>query len=295
MSIIAPPSIGVDKAAALIHKTLAEINSEAMYGLHGRSQHIETQVVKSGQTIEQLEAQVTSSNEKLKELHHSCMLFLSGRTAIEGRQYKQWTHSWLSPAAIYITEDLTHEDAHVAFFSCHPGMESKVVPIKQIISSITLQILKLQPQILRDNAVQFHSATQTELFKNLGTAKKQVKAIVRFLGDVLAAVKQFGPMYIVLDRLDQYDGKFSVLMDELVRLVASPTCNVKFVVIADTSIGGGEWHPEYLPEEDFRLDRIFIRQDLNQTKLTSLELSKGDRPLTWISGRSTATLGDAAA
>lgn len=31
MAIISPPSMGIDKAAALIHKTLAEINSEAMY------------------------------------------------------------------------------------------------------------------------------------------------------------------------------------------------------------------------------------------------------------------------
>lgn len=68
MAIIAPPSIGVDAAAALIHKTLAEINSEAMFGLHGRSQKIETQVVKSGQTIEELQAQVISSNEKLKRM-----------------------------------------------------------------------------------------------------------------------------------------------------------------------------------------------------------------------------------
>ena len=68
MAIIAPPSMVVDKDAALIHKTLAEISSEAMFGLHGRSHNIETQVVRSQQTIKQLEAQATSSNEKLKKL-----------------------------------------------------------------------------------------------------------------------------------------------------------------------------------------------------------------------------------
>jgi FtsZ-binding cell division protein ZapB len=54
--------------AAFIHKTLAEINSEAIYGLHGRSQNIETQVVRSGETIKQLQAQVIDSGDTIKQL-----------------------------------------------------------------------------------------------------------------------------------------------------------------------------------------------------------------------------------
>lgn len=71
MAIFSPPSIGVDRTAALIHKTLAEINSEAMYGLHGRSQHIQ-------QTTEELRAEAVSSNERLKELesHNRILLGL---------------------------------------------------------------------------------------------------------------------------------------------------------------------------------------------------------------------------
>ena len=49
--------MGIDKIAASIHKNLAEINSEAMYGLHHRSQKIETQVVSSAETIQQLKTQ----------------------------------------------------------------------------------------------------------------------------------------------------------------------------------------------------------------------------------------------
>jgi chromosome segregation ATPase len=60
--------VGIDKVAAFIHKTLAEINSEAMYGLHGRSQNIEIQVVRSGETIEQLQAQVIDSGDTIKQL-----------------------------------------------------------------------------------------------------------------------------------------------------------------------------------------------------------------------------------
>lgn len=60
--------MGIDKVAALVHKTLAEINAEAMIGLHGRSQHIDLQVVKSGQTIEKLQERINESNEKLQKL-----------------------------------------------------------------------------------------------------------------------------------------------------------------------------------------------------------------------------------
>jgi hypothetical protein len=49
--------MGIDKTAASIHKNLAEINSEAMYGLHHRSQKIETQVISSAETIQQLKTQ----------------------------------------------------------------------------------------------------------------------------------------------------------------------------------------------------------------------------------------------
>jgi hypothetical protein len=49
--------MGIDKITVSIHKNLAEINSEAMYGLHHRSQKIETQVISSAETIQQLKTQ----------------------------------------------------------------------------------------------------------------------------------------------------------------------------------------------------------------------------------------------
>jgi hypothetical protein len=46
--------MGIDKIATSIHKSLAEINSEAMYGLHHRSQKIETEVVSLRKTNDEL-------------------------------------------------------------------------------------------------------------------------------------------------------------------------------------------------------------------------------------------------
>ncbi|TVY38285.1 hypothetical protein LOCC1_G007041, partial [Lachnellula occidentalis] len=375
--------------AALVHKILAEISSEAMFGLHGRSHNIETQVVQSRQTMEQLQGQATSSNKKLKELqddakrmedtidrlqmtlknqykkfetykkdvkrtraqqadeqelkklqenlgvtfpsaetdvdktkHHlmkvfpnlphyapqvpetaymqmsrellqesplyrnwlssleSSMLFLSGRTAIEGRHFRGLGHCWLSPACIYIAEDLARSNANnhiIAFFSCRPELESRTVSTKHILASIVLQILQRHPRVLGEKEVQFHSAALNG-------------AMMELLGGVLACVKGLGTTYIVLDRLDQCKGKLNVLMDELVLLVGYPGCDVKIAIVAETSVGGGVWHPEYLPEGEYRLNRVFRRQDWNQPRLTSLEMNRGKRALTWTSEGSTLTV-----
>ena len=96
MAIIAPSSMGIDKAAAVIHKTLAEINSEAMYGLHGRSQNIETQVVSSGKNIDQLKAEAislkaeaTSSSERLKRMEATNDIL---RQYLQGRRGNSLKH-----------------------------------------------------------------------------------------------------------------------------------------------------------------------------------------------------------
>jgi hypothetical protein len=215
----------------------------------------------------------------------SCMLFLSGRTAREGRYYKGLTHCWLSPAAIYLVEDLTREEINVAFYSCHPDLESKPVSAKHIISSIILQVLKRKPQILREKAVQFHSAIRSDPWLEANAVKTQARAMMRLLGSVLEVVKDLGTTFIIIDRLDQCEGQFRVVMDELVRLVGDPTCNVKLAIIAETSFGGGEWKSEYLPEGEYRVDRVFNHQDWNQRLLTNQEMARGELPLIWSSAK----------
>jgi hypothetical protein len=213
----------------------------------------------------------------------SCMLFLSGRTVREGRYLKGLTHCWLSPAAIYLVEDLAREDINVVFYSCHPDLESKRVSVKHIISSIVLQVLKRKPQILREKAVQFHSAIRSDPWLESNAVKTQARAMMRLLGNVLEVVKDLGTTYIIIDRLDQCegDGQFRVVMDEFVRLVGDPGCNVKLAIIADTSLGRGEWKSEYLPEGEYRVDRVFNHQEWNQRLLTNQEMNHGELPLIW--------------
>jgi hypothetical protein len=213
----------------------------------------------------------------------SCLLFLSGGTALEGRRLKGLTHCWLSPAAIYIAEDLGREERNFAFYSCHPELDSKSVPTKQIISSIIMQILKWKPHILRKKAVQFHSAVLSNAWRDASNEKIMVSSMIRLLNDLLAAVKDLGTTFIVIDRLDQCESQLRVVMDALVRLVGDVACNVKLAVIAETSYGRGDWHPEYLLEDEYAFERVFRRNEWNQGRMTHQEMSRRDWPLTWSS------------
>jgi hypothetical protein len=213
----------------------------------------------------------------------SSLLFLSGGTAHEGRRLKGLTHSWLSPAAIYIAEDLSREERNVVFYCCHPELDSKTVPTKQVISSIFLQILKWKPHLLREKAVQFHSAVLSDAWRDASNEKIMVSTMVRLLNDLLATVKDLGTTFIVIDRLDQCESPLRIVVDELLHLVSDAACDVKLAVIAETSYGRGDWHPEYLQEDEFALERVFTRKDWNQRRMTHQEMSRGDWPLTWSS------------
>lgn len=68
VALIAPPSVGIDRITASIHQNLAEINAEAMFGLHNRSQNIETEVVNSGKTIQQLKMEAEESSKAMKRM-----------------------------------------------------------------------------------------------------------------------------------------------------------------------------------------------------------------------------------
>jgi hypothetical protein len=214
----------------------------------------------------------------------SCLLFLSGGTALEGRRLNL-THSWLSPAATYIAEDLGREKRSFVFFSCHPELDSKLVPTKQVISSIILQILKWRPRILREKAVQYQHAVLSEAWRDASNEKIMVSSMIELLNDLLAAVKELGTTFIVIDRLDQCESELRVVMDELVRLVGDAACNVKLAVIAETSYGRGYWHPEYLREDEYALKRVFCHKDWNQGRMTHQEMNRRDWPLTWSSDR----------
>jgi hypothetical protein len=191
------------------------------------------------------------------------------------------THCWLSPAAIYITEDLVKDESKFVFYSCHPELESKILSAKQILSSIILQILKWKPHILRDKGVQYHTAVLSEAWQDAGKEKVMVNSMIKLLRDLLAEVRNLGTAFIIIDRLDQCESELRIVMDELAGLVSDSACNVKIAVIAETSYGRGEWRHEFLKEDDYALDRVFVHKGWNQERMINQQISRGEWPLTW--------------
>jgi DNA-binding transcriptional regulator YbjK len=59
---------GFDEVIAEIYKTLAEINAEAMYGLHQRSQRIEEKAIESGKAILDLKCKAEAAEQDRQKL-----------------------------------------------------------------------------------------------------------------------------------------------------------------------------------------------------------------------------------
>lgn len=220
-------------------------------------------------------------------LHHpqSSMFFFSGCTAPEGRKFRYYTHSWLSPAAIYISEDLARQNEKVAFFSCHPGIETTHISGETVLSSLILQVLQWRPEVLREKETQFVAT-----FKSSHHRTKE-HMLVDLLGEVLLEMRDLGRVYIVLDRLDCCESKIDNITNELTRLITvlgSPDFTLKIAIVAETSGGEGNWRFEYLPEHEFATDRLFVVKDFNQRRLTTSETSLPRRPSIWSTPKGSA-------
>lgn len=208
----------------------------------------------------------------------SSLLFLSGSTQSEGRKFKGYTHCWLSPASIYIAEGLTRQGCKVAYFSCHPDIQSTHAPGETVLSSIVSQILEWRPEILRDKDAQFRQTFESSHHRT------KEHMLVDLLGEILLEFRDLGTVYIVIDRLDCCQSKIDNIGNELARLITvlgQAEFRVKIAIVAETSGGQGNWHWAYLPTPEYATDRLFIVEGWNQRRLTPSESSLPRRPSIW--------------
>lgn len=208
----------------------------------------------------------------------SSLLFISGSTAPEGRKFKNYRHSWLSPAAIYIAEGFVSQGDKVAFFSCLPDIDSPRISGGTLLSSLILQALHWRPEILREREARFIATLKSTHHRS------REHMLIDLLGDVLLAMQDLGTVYLVIDRLDCCEGKIKDTSNELARLITvlrSPEFRVKVAIVAETSGDGGRWNWEHLPEHEFATDRIFAMEGLDQRRLTTSESSLPRRPSIW--------------
>jgi len=212
------------------------------------------------------------------------LLYICGSTDWHGRRFPGSLHSWLSPIAIYTTEGLDDRLERVAFFSCLPNLESQRICPTVVVSSLIMQVIRWQPEILRDHDAEFRG----NLIQVDGTWS--LKSLVALLENLLARMETRidGVGYIVIDRVDRCCGDdVSNFMELLARLVTrvgrqeNIRFRIKILVIAGTAGGGGIWRVDWLSSYDYDLSRLLVCQSWDQVKLTAQESSRIDRPRIW--------------
>ena len=217
----------------------------------------------------------SASYNQWEESADACFLILSGKTPSEGRNSRGYTHSWLSPAAIHVTEKERGENRRVAFYSCHPNALADRHSGREIISSIIFQMLEWKPDVLRHKFQQFQSMVQSDAWRERENENTVLHVMFQLLRQVILEVHDLGRIYIVIDRIDLYSGNLRKMMNELVELVTDQSHVVKVMAVLDPA--RGYWDPSETIEEG-ALSRVFFHQDWNQRQLSAQEIQRGLYP-----------------
>ena len=200
----------------------------------------------------------------------SCLLFLSGVTELEGRNARGYTHSWLSPAATCITKEMRNQGQKVAYYCCHPDVSAERHASKDVIATMVYQILEWKPKLLRHKYQQFQKIVQREEWQ-VGDNRKVVEDLFQMMHEVLGEVKDFGTIFIVLDRVDLCDWELGRGMSELVKLVLDDLMKVKIMVVHNPTFGK-MWDTDEVDEK--APGRVMVHQEWNQRRLTPLEMQR---------------------
>lgn len=189
------------------------------------------------------------------------------------------TYSWLSPATVYIAENIQCEKNILAFYCCHPELRTQRHPIADVMSNIIFQIVRQKSEILRDRFQHFQSMVQkwkmlssnaTEGIVGEDFEKAIIQSTVQLLREALTAVNKQDTrkLYIILDRVDQCDCKTTYLMNELAKLVRDDSCKVKIAVVNDTAYGM-DWVTEKLDKGT--LEHVMSRVEWRQRRMAAYE------------------------
>ena len=200
----------------------------------------------------------------------SCLLCLNGMTRVDGRASTGFTHSWLSPAAIYIAEEIQKQQHRMAFFSCHPDIQGDVYSARHVLSLLIYQVLKWNPAILRHSRQQFLTSIQSVTWREDHNKREGIREMCRLLHRAMGNVRsEPGFAYIIMDRLDLCSSKLRYLMHSLIdELIMQQPSKVKIVAIFDST--NSDWDFDDLSEDV--ASRIMVEDDWDQQHLSMQEI-----------------------
>ncbi|KAL9118252.1 MAG: hypothetical protein Q9187_005208 [Circinaria calcarea] len=242
----------------------SQLNAFAKLPSHRRSPKVEYMQMSPGLLS------TSEAYQKWQDSAQSCLLLLSGRTASEGRNSRGDTHSWLSPATTYVTEELRKQDQRVAYYCCHPDLRAEDHSGKEIISTIIYQMLDWKPAILRHRNQQFRSVVQSPAWQDPGDESASIEIMFRLVREILAEIKDLGRITVVLDRVDLCSWELHHIMKALTGLVLDESWHLK--IMATMATARDYWDVDDL--DDTASGRVLIHQGWDQRQLTPQEMQK---------------------
>lgn len=165
-----------------------------------------------------------------------CLLLISGITVPEG-QKQACGYSWLSPAASDLTERIRRDEGLVAFFNCHPTFElqpDEEPLVTEVVASLLFQILKSQPQILREDYERRSGNLQIEAWSR-PKVKDTLEVMLGSAIDILQGISDKCWTYFIIDRADRCKIRLLRLLEWLHKVVSHPGCRVKVFVVWDSN------------------------------------------------------------
>ena len=210
--------------------------------------------------------------QKWQYLEESSVLVLGGKTIPESRASRGFTHSWLSQATIVVVEERREGADPVAFFSFHPDEQ----PVGNrsaacMIHSIVMQILRLEPSMLREHEQQLQSMVHAERWDTPGCERAAFSAACRLLNEVLWMAREVKSLYLVVDRIELCDTPLSRCLGELTQLVVQAPMLVKALVVVDSA--QGNWNLDHLDEDI--LDHTIVKNHWDQRRPSAIEFDAG--------------------
>ncbi|KAL8907851.1 MAG: hypothetical protein Q9207_001175 [Kuettlingeria erythrocarpa] len=220
--------------------------------------------------------ELLQADESYQQWHgceHSCLLVLSGRTFIGNGPT---TLSWLSPAAVTVTEQLRDQQQLVAYYYCQvaPNMlDRECPPLQDVMASLVYQLVEIRPELI-ESGVQKLQATMTSEDWNSEDEGTALETMRDFLIGLLQSFSPAEVVTLVLDRMDRCrvgDSKLSgwILLTQLLQVVKRAACIIKILVVnSTTSWNLGKDHRERLKRVggDFYVDKLDWHQQSERSK-----------------------------
>ena len=212
----------------------------------------------------------SSAYQKWRDCTTSCLLYLSGMTKAESRNLGGSSHSWLSPSTTFVTEQERRQGRKVAFYSCHPDIQGSRHSGKDIMSTLIYQVCEWYPNILRCKAEEIHAIEEHEMWQRQTDERILIKTMFQLLRIVLSEIKDVGPVFLILDRVDLCDWcdwGFERLLTAFANLTVEKLCNIKIFI---TATSGNDWNTDSL--EETVLTRVMRHQNWTQQQLSQFTL-----------------------